>query len=88
MATRSQLRSVVSDAQTRGREAVARGREAVEAVSEVRDNMSDALDRSLYNAGHGGGIWIPVGSHVGPLAVWCGPYVHSIGYSRPEGANT
>ena len=47
MASRSQLRSVVSDAQTRGREAVARGREAVEAVSEVRDNMSDALDRSL-----------------------------------------
>ncbi|HEY7298782.1 MAG TPA: hypothetical protein VH684_12820 [Xanthobacteraceae bacterium] len=47
MTTRSQVRSVVSDAQTRGREAVARGREAVEAMGEVRDNMSDALDKSL-----------------------------------------
>jgi ElaB/YqjD/DUF883 family membrane-anchored ribosome-binding protein len=47
MTTRSQLRNVVSDAQTRGREAVDRGREAVEAVGEVRDNMSDALDKSL-----------------------------------------
>ena len=47
MTTRSHLRSVVSDAQAKGRDAVARGRDAVDAVSEVRDNMSDALDRSL-----------------------------------------
>jgi ElaB/YqjD/DUF883 family membrane-anchored ribosome-binding protein len=40
MATRVHVRSVVSDAQDKGRE-------AVEAVSEVRDNMSRAIDKSL-----------------------------------------
>ena len=40
MTTRVHVRSVVSDAQDKGRE-------AVEAVSEVRDNMSRAIDKSL-----------------------------------------
>jgi hypothetical protein len=40
MATRSNVRSVVADAQDKGRE-------AVEAVSEVRDNVAVAIDRSL-----------------------------------------
>jgi ElaB/YqjD/DUF883 family membrane-anchored ribosome-binding protein len=40
MTTRAHVRSVVSDAQDKGRE-------AVEAVSEVRDNMSRAFDKSL-----------------------------------------
>ena len=40
MATRSNVRSVVSDAQDKGRE-------AVEAVSDVRDNVADAIDKSL-----------------------------------------
>jgi ElaB/YqjD/DUF883 family membrane-anchored ribosome-binding protein len=40
MATRSNVRSVVSDAQDKGRE-------AVEAVSEVRDNVAVAIDKSL-----------------------------------------
>jgi len=40
MATRSNVRSVVSDAQNKGRE-------AVEAVSEVRDNVAVAIDKSL-----------------------------------------
>jgi hypothetical protein len=40
MTTRAHVRSVVSDAQDKGRE-------AVEAVSEVRDNMSRAIDKSL-----------------------------------------
>jgi ElaB/YqjD/DUF883 family membrane-anchored ribosome-binding protein len=47
MTTRSHLRSVASDAQARGRDALARGREAVDAVTEVRDTMSVALDKSL-----------------------------------------
>jgi ElaB/YqjD/DUF883 family membrane-anchored ribosome-binding protein len=38
--TRAHVRSVVSDAQDKGRE-------AVEAVGEVRDNMSRAIDKSL-----------------------------------------
>jgi ElaB/YqjD/DUF883 family membrane-anchored ribosome-binding protein len=37
---RTNVRSVVSDAQDKGRE-------AVEAVSEVRDNVADAIDKSL-----------------------------------------
>ncbi len=40
IATRSNVRSVVSDAQDKGRE-------AVEAVSEVRDNVAVAIDKSL-----------------------------------------
>jgi membrane protein len=40
MAARAQVRSVVSDAQDKGRE-------AVEAVSEVRDNLANAIDKSL-----------------------------------------
>ena len=40
MATHAQVRSVVSDAQDKGREAVA-------AVTDVRDNMSRAIDKSL-----------------------------------------
>jgi hypothetical protein len=40
MATRSNVRSVVADAQDKGRE-------AVEAVSEVRDNVAVAIDKSL-----------------------------------------
>jgi ElaB/YqjD/DUF883 family membrane-anchored ribosome-binding protein len=40
MATRSNVRSVVADAQDKGRE-------AVEAVSDVRDNVADAIDKSL-----------------------------------------
>jgi ElaB/YqjD/DUF883 family membrane-anchored ribosome-binding protein len=40
MATRANVRSVVSDAQDKGRE-------AVHAVSDVRDNMSRAIDKSL-----------------------------------------
>ncbi|TMJ94722.1 MAG: hypothetical protein E6G77_22155 [Alphaproteobacteria bacterium] len=40
MATRSNMRSVVGDAQNTGRE-------AVEAVSEVRDNVAVAIDKSL-----------------------------------------
>jgi ElaB/YqjD/DUF883 family membrane-anchored ribosome-binding protein len=40
MTTRTQVRSVVSDAQDKGRQ-------AVEAVSDVRDNMSRAIDKSL-----------------------------------------
>jgi ElaB/YqjD/DUF883 family membrane-anchored ribosome-binding protein len=40
MATRSNVRSVASDAQDKGRE-------AVEAVSDVRDNVADAIDKSL-----------------------------------------
>jgi ElaB/YqjD/DUF883 family membrane-anchored ribosome-binding protein len=40
MATRSNVRSVVSDAQDKGRE-------AVEAVSDVRDNVADAIEKSL-----------------------------------------
>ena len=40
MATRSNVRSVVSDAQDKGRE-------AVEAVSDVRDNVADAIDKAL-----------------------------------------
>ena len=40
MAARANVRSVVSDAQDKGRE-------AVEAVSEVRDNVAVAIDKSL-----------------------------------------
>jgi len=40
MVTRTNVRSVVSDAQDKGRE-------AVEAVTDVRDNMSQAIDTSL-----------------------------------------
>jgi ElaB/YqjD/DUF883 family membrane-anchored ribosome-binding protein len=40
MATRSNVRSVVADAQDKGRE-------AVEAVTEVRDNVAVAIDKSL-----------------------------------------
>ena len=40
MATHTTARSVVSDAQDKGRE-------AVEAVSEVRDNVANAIDKSL-----------------------------------------
>jgi ElaB/YqjD/DUF883 family membrane-anchored ribosome-binding protein len=40
MATRSNVRSVVSDAQDKGHE-------ALEAVSDVRDNVADAIDKSL-----------------------------------------
>src|SRR5215510_10783298 len=40
MAARANVRSVVSDAQDKGRE-------AVEAVSEVRDNVAYAIDKSL-----------------------------------------
>jgi ElaB/YqjD/DUF883 family membrane-anchored ribosome-binding protein len=40
MTTRAQVRSVVSDAQDKGRQ-------AVEAVTDVRDNMSRAIDKSL-----------------------------------------
>ena len=40
MATRSNVRSVVADAQDKGRE-------AVEAVGEVRDNVAVAIDKSL-----------------------------------------
>jgi len=40
MAARTNVRSVVSDAQDKGRE-------AVEAVSEVRDNVAYAIDKSL-----------------------------------------
>jgi ElaB/YqjD/DUF883 family membrane-anchored ribosome-binding protein len=40
MATRTTVGSVVSDAQDKGRE-------AVEAVSEVRDNLANAIDKSL-----------------------------------------
>jgi ElaB/YqjD/DUF883 family membrane-anchored ribosome-binding protein len=40
MTTRVHVRSVVSDVQDKGRE-------AVDAVSEVRDNMSRAIDKSL-----------------------------------------
>jgi ElaB/YqjD/DUF883 family membrane-anchored ribosome-binding protein len=38
--TRGNVRSVVSDAQDKGRE-------AVEAVGEVRDNVAHAIDKSL-----------------------------------------
>jgi len=40
MAARTNVRSVVSDTQDKGRE-------AVEAVSEVRDNVAYAIDKSL-----------------------------------------
>ena len=40
MMTRAHVRSVVSDAQDKGME-------AVEAVGEVRDNMARAIDKSL-----------------------------------------
>lgn len=40
MATRANVRSVVSDAQDKGREAAT-------AVGEVRDNVADAIDKSL-----------------------------------------
>ena len=40
MAARANVRSVVSDAQDKGRE-------AVEAVSEIRDNVTVAIDKSL-----------------------------------------
>ena len=40
MATRSNVRSVVGNAQDKGRE-------AVQAVSEVRDNVAVAIDKSL-----------------------------------------
>jgi ElaB/YqjD/DUF883 family membrane-anchored ribosome-binding protein len=40
VATRSNVRGVVADAQDKGRE-------AVEAVSEVRDNVAVAIDKSL-----------------------------------------
>jgi ElaB/YqjD/DUF883 family membrane-anchored ribosome-binding protein len=40
MATRSNVRSVIADAQDKGRE-------AVEAVTEVRDNVAVAIDKSL-----------------------------------------
>jgi len=40
MVTRTNVRSVVADAQDKGRE-------AVQAVGEVRDNMADAIDKSL-----------------------------------------
>jgi ElaB/YqjD/DUF883 family membrane-anchored ribosome-binding protein len=40
MATRTQVRSVVSDAQDKGKE-------AARAVREVRDNVADAIDKSL-----------------------------------------
>jgi len=40
MATRANVRSVVSDAQ-------GKGKEAVQAVREVRDNVADAIDKSL-----------------------------------------
>jgi ElaB/YqjD/DUF883 family membrane-anchored ribosome-binding protein len=40
MATRANVRSVVSDAQDKGRE-------AVQAVGEVKDNLSRAVDKSL-----------------------------------------
>ena len=40
MATRANARSVVSDAQ-------GKGKEAVQAVREVRDNVADAIDKSL-----------------------------------------
>ena len=40
MTTRAQVRGVVSDAQDKGRQ-------TVEAVTDVRDNMSRAIDKSL-----------------------------------------
>jgi ElaB/YqjD/DUF883 family membrane-anchored ribosome-binding protein len=40
MATRTDVRSVVSDAQEKGKQ-------AVEAVGEVRDNLAHAIDKSL-----------------------------------------
>ena len=40
MAPRANVRSVVSDAQ-------GKGKEAVQAVREVRDNVADAIDKSL-----------------------------------------
>jgi ElaB/YqjD/DUF883 family membrane-anchored ribosome-binding protein len=40
MATRASARTVVSDAQDKGRE-------AVQAVGEVKDNLSRAIDKSL-----------------------------------------
>ena len=40
MATRANVRSVVSDAQDKGRE-------AVQAVGDVKDNLSRAIDKSL-----------------------------------------
>ena len=40
MATRTSVRSVVSDAQDRGRD-------AVKAVGEVGDNVANAIDKSL-----------------------------------------
>ena len=40
MATRAHVRTVVSDARDKGTE-------AVEAVREVRDNLADAVDKSL-----------------------------------------
>jgi ElaB/YqjD/DUF883 family membrane-anchored ribosome-binding protein len=40
MATRAQVRGEVPDAQDKGRQ-------AVEAVTDVRDNMSRAIDKSL-----------------------------------------
>jgi len=40
MATRANVRSVVSDAK-------GKGKEAVQAVREVRDNVADAIDKSL-----------------------------------------
>ena len=40
MATHANVRSVMADAQ-------GKGREAVQAVGEVRDNMADAIDKSL-----------------------------------------
>ena len=40
MATRTNVRSVVSDAQVKGRD-------AVKAVGEVKDNVANAIDKSL-----------------------------------------
>jgi ElaB/YqjD/DUF883 family membrane-anchored ribosome-binding protein len=40
MATRANVRTVVADAQDKGAE-------AVDAVREVRDNLADAVDKSL-----------------------------------------
>ena len=45
MTTRAHVRGVVSDAQDKGRQ-------AVEAVTDVRDNMSRAIDKSLEERPH------------------------------------
>ncbi|HEY1858846.1 MAG TPA: hypothetical protein VGG61_00735 [Gemmataceae bacterium] len=58
------VRSVVSDAQDKGRE-------AVEAVSEVRDNVAVAIDKSLkkrpYTTLALAGAWFSARGHLGAL---------------------